>query len=307
MPRSRGRSSGEKTARAPIAPSTWKCRPSARAKAASAGRSSMAPVLTVPALPTRAMGRNPARRSSSTRRARSRRSMRYSESTGTRRSAVPAQAQKLHRLRRPSCGPRSTRRPSSAAAPPGPRCRASKVARACRATARPTRLAMEPPLTRSPLASAGKPIASLNQSSTWSSTRLAPSSKPPTFGLSPAASISVRAVKGVPVPMTHPQKRGWMLPVAKGSTRCWKSRYAPSRPGRLAGGVRASAPALRWAAFARRVGRGPSSGDSGDHRPSVWPSRRSDSQSAGSSVSSTIVSWAAMTTWTPLDRAQSVI
>ena len=54
---------GERTARPPMAPSTWKCSPSRRAMAARAGRSSMAPVFTVPALPTIAKGRRPARRS----------------------------------------------------------------------------------------------------------------------------------------------------------------------------------------------------------------------------------------------------
>jgi hypothetical protein len=60
---------------------------------------------------------------------------------------------------------------------------------------------------------AGKPIASLNHARTRSSTRLAPSSKPLTLGFTVAASISASAAKGVPVPMTQPQKRGWMFPV----------------------------------------------------------------------------------------------
>ena len=157
----------------------------------------MAPVFTVPALATRATGRAPRgdplgrrapgprgrcgtrsrrRRAAGASRPRPRSSMALGTELWTSRRGVDR-----HRLRRRGLALASSRRraPAHAAPPPGrrdwPSSRRSRRDR----WPRP-----------------GSPITSLNQSSTWSSTRLAPSSKPPTFGLRPAASISARAVNG---------------------------------------------------------------------------------------------------------------
>ena len=59
------RESGASIASAPQAPSTWNHKFLARARSASASRSSIAPVSTVPAVPTRRKGVKPARRSAS--------------------------------------------------------------------------------------------------------------------------------------------------------------------------------------------------------------------------------------------------
>ncbi len=87
-----------------------------------------------------------------------------------------------------------------------------------RATVSATRLAIEPPLTSSPLACAGKPSISLNQSITCASTRGPAWSPPPICGFIPAASISASIPSGVPGPITQPQKRGWLLPMLYGTT-----------------------------------------------------------------------------------------
>ena len=53
-----------------------------------------------------------------------------------------------------------------------------------------------------------KPKSSLNHSITCASTRPPAWFPPPWFRLIPAASISASMANGVPLPITHPQKRG---------------------------------------------------------------------------------------------------
>ncbi len=105
-----------------------------------------------------------------------------------------------------------------------PSARTSTPAREFLATASPTKLAIEPPLTSRPLAAAGKPTISFDHSSTCDSTWLATWLPPPMFGLSTAARKSATAVKGVPLPMNQAQNRGWVLPMGYGSTQSRKSR-----------------------------------------------------------------------------------
>ena len=55
-------------------------------------------------------------------------------------------------------------------------------------------------------------------------------SKPPTLGFITEARKSSIAACGVPVPITHPQKRGWMLPLGYGRTSERNSSYTASSP-----------------------------------------------------------------------------
>ena len=70
----------------------------------------------------------------------------------------------------------------------------------------------EPPLTSSPLGVQRVPSSSLHQSSTCSSTRLLGMSRRRSPSSMAAASISAITPIGVPLPITQPQKRGWLLP-----------------------------------------------------------------------------------------------
>ena len=68
------------------------------------------------------------------------------------------------------------------------------------------------PLTNRPPALSGNPRSVLNHERTCASTSVADCSNVATFGLSPEASMSATMPSGVPVPVTHPQNRGWRLP-----------------------------------------------------------------------------------------------
>ncbi len=92
--------------------------------------------------------------------------------------------------------------------PCSPRSRTSKPARAFRATASPTKFAIEPPDTSNPCVPAGSPSSSTSHAITRFSTCAAASSNSATWGFIPEASMSASMASGVPVPMTQPQNRG---------------------------------------------------------------------------------------------------
>ncbi len=172
----------------------------------------MAPVLTVPAVPMTQKGRRPALRSPTMAARSPSRSIRKSFPTGMRRNeALPSPRTSADFLAQPcvSSEPYSI---SRGRFPCSPSLRTSNPARACRATASPSRLAMLPPPTRMPLAP-GIPISSASQARTWCSTRAGAWLKPARWALRKAASISAIAASGVPVPCTQPQKRGCRLPL----------------------------------------------------------------------------------------------
>ena len=171
-------------------------------------------------------------------------------------------------------------------APARPWRRTSDPARAFRATASPTRLAIDPPLTSSPLHSLDTPSASVHQSSTCCSTYVAPWSAPPQFGFIVAAIISARTPNGVPVPITHPQKRGWTLPIGYGSTCSTNSAYTDSGEAGPRGAGTASA-ALTDSGTGCQTGRSRTPCSHVIASSTIlWPRARIASQSAGSSVSS---------------------
>ena len=86
MPLTMGASAGDNRTSAPNAPSTWNHNCSAAARSASASRSSVAPLFTVPAVPMTQMGRKPAARSDTIIARMAATSTRRSASTGTLRS-----------------------------------------------------------------------------------------------------------------------------------------------------------------------------------------------------------------------------
>ena len=91
-PRKDGRNSSDKYASAPKAPSTWNQSPSTLQISASAIKSSVAPVFTVPAVPITQNGRNPAARSAAMASCNSSTRIRYSESTPITHPRAPAKA-----------------------------------------------------------------------------------------------------------------------------------------------------------------------------------------------------------------------
>ena len=87
-----------------------------------------------------------------------------------------------------------------------------------RAAAKATTVACEVPETSRPLALSGKPKQRRHHSITSRSTYIAPWSRPPQLLFIVAATISDSRPLASPVPCTQPKKRGWVLPVANGST-----------------------------------------------------------------------------------------
>ena len=79
------------------------------------------------------------------------------------------------------------------------------------ATVRPRRLAMEPPETRMPPASAGNPRSPFIQAVTCISSIVEAIGPPTMFTLRPEASMSASIPEGLPVPTTKPQNRGCLL------------------------------------------------------------------------------------------------
>jgi hypothetical protein len=91
--------------------------------------------------------------------------------------------------------------------------RTSTPAVTLRATVSPIKLAIEPPLTKVPLALAGNPSISLHQSTTCPSSNAAAWLPPPRLDPWTAARKSPSAPVKLPDPIYQAQKRGWMLPI----------------------------------------------------------------------------------------------
>ena len=162
-----------------MAPSTCSQRSSRLASAASASRSSIAPVLTVPAVAITQAGSKPSARSAAMAASSAARSI---EVTGRMRcDAAPdcrGRGPPLPYGDRNGSDPSRRRR----AALKSPRRRVRGRRRQpwrTSATARAMMLPIEPPLTSVPLADLGKPTISLSQSTTCRSRRAAACAPPP--------------------------------------------------------------------------------------------------------------------------------
>lgn len=103
---------------------------------------------------------------------------------------------------------------ATSGAPCKPSWRAAAPSACVRATSTPIRLAIEVPVTKTPLAVSGKPNSSAIQRAIWRSTSTGIWLRPPTFAFRPAASISASMPTGVPPPCTQPMKPGCTLPTA---------------------------------------------------------------------------------------------
>src|SRR5439155_20866522 len=100
------------------------------------------------------------------------------------------------------------------------------------------KFASEPPLVRTPRASAGKPRNSLNQSSTSSSTCAGPaaSSQTPAKKFVPAQSRSPSTDRNVGAPGTKAKKRGWFTRKEYGATLVENSPRTAAKSRPLSGG-----------------------------------------------------------------------
>jgi len=132
-------------------------------------RGSIAPLLTVPACPIRQTGWSPAARSAASVASNVATSMRNVSSTGiSRRLSLPSPSSSTA-FWIELCASTDVYTVIRPVQPCSPTLRTSKPARVLRATAKPTRFAIDPPLTSRPLASAGNPSSSFVQSITWRS------------------------------------------------------------------------------------------------------------------------------------------
>ena len=191
----------------------------------------MLPVLVEPADATTARGRYPALRSSAI--IDSRTGMRILKlwSVGTmRRFAEPIPSSSI--ALRMHVWPWSETYTRRRGPPARPSSRSSHPDRAWRAVARPVRLAIEPPDTRTPPEAVGKPTRSRNHSRTrrsrWTAAWFATSQ----CGFIAAASASPKTAMTLAGEQTHAQNRPWLFPSGYGaiSSRNAASSCAGSAP-----------------------------------------------------------------------------
>ena len=208
---------GSSTAGAPYAPSTCSQTPCAAQTSATAASGSIAPVFTVPADATTAIGRAPRSRSAASAAASASTGSRRSRSDGSTRSAAAPSPSSSTALATALCAWSDAYTVSGAVAWSSPVSRTVPPVARCRAAASACTVAAEPPLTSRP-PQPGRPSSSPSQRTACFSTYVAAWLPPATDGFIAAASASASTATGLGGPLTQPAQRGCPFPSGHGST-----------------------------------------------------------------------------------------